>query len=236
MKKKYITLALGTLLSLSLLIIPVNMATVQTKPATEIKKPMITTKPIVNMAKEQLKPVTVVKNPVVVTKPIYNEATEQSKPVTVVKKPVVTTKLIANVAIVQTKLETVVKKSVVATKPIYNGAIIKKKLFDLGFFSTGKFVAINKYGPQGTSLFNYSTFVVGTGSVDIRLGIKANSPRVDKRYNTILNLILPTKGNALYSIISSPNLKSQTLKLDGRVVIIAVNKIEIAVTFGPTIK
>jgi len=122
------------------------------------------------------------------------------------------------------------------TKTVYNGSEIKEKLYSLGFFSTGKNLALNKYGPEGADQFTYAVFMVSSGNIDMELGIRGSDPQSDQKYKTIFNWILPTKGNSLYSIVDNVNLKSQTLKLDGRTVRIQVLSDEVVLTFGPTIK
>ena len=122
------------------------------------------------------------------------------------------------------------------TKTVYNGSAIKEKLYSLGFYSTGNNLALNKYGKEGAIQFQYASFAVCSGDKDMQLAIRASTPEIDKKFKTIFNWILPTKGNTLDSILKNPKVKSQTLKLDGRTVQIEVINLGIYITFGPTIK
>lgn len=123
------------------------------------------------------------------------------------------------------------------TKTIYNGSSIKQKVRTLeGVFDINGGLSLNKYGSIGASQFTYFDFNVCSGSRDMNFTIMGSNPEVDKKIKTILNMILPTKGNTLYSILDNVNLKSQTLRMDGRIVKIDVEKAFIGINFGPTIK
>ena len=73
------------------------------------------------------------------------------------------------------------------------------------------------------------------GTVDMDIEYTKNNLDYGK-LKTILNWILPTKGNDLYTIISNPTVENQTIKLDGRTVIITVKATSTVISFSPTTK
>lgn len=60
-------------------------------------------------------------------------------------------------------------------------------------------------------------------------GLKANSSDFNNTIKKCFNLLLPSQGNRLYSIVSN-DVKDQTLKMDGRTVVIKDDGDEIAVS------
>lgn len=128
----------------------------------------------------------------------------------------------------------------VVDEPGHSGNHIKQQLYDLGFVnygggydSDGNGLMINPYGSQGSSKFTTLEYTVGTGNRDMSLSILRSDPEVDQKIKTILNMILPTQGDKLYSILDTPGLKTQTVELDGRTILIRVENYGLIVDFGP---
>lgn len=120
-----------------------------------------------------------------------------------------------------------------ANKPVYTGSTIKEKLYSLGFLQSGSNMTLNKYGKEGADQFDSISFGFGSGSIDIDMAIFASNPEIDQKIKTIFNWILPSQGGKLYSILDNPNLKSQTIQLDGRTINIEVTNIAVNVSFSP---
>ncbi|WP_270565036.1 hypothetical protein [Clostridium beijerinckii] len=116
---------------------------------------------------------------------------------------------------------------------VYNGADLKQKLYGLGFVDYGSGLRLNTYGATGSVNFTQMEFTVGSGSRDMTLIVMQSNPEIDKKIKTILNWILPTQGDYLYTVLDTNGLKSQTLQLDGRTVNIRVQSYGIAIDFGP---
>ncbi|MZK49038.1 hypothetical protein [Clostridium beijerinckii] len=120
-----------------------------------------------------------------------------------------------------------------APSTVYNGANIKTKLYGLGFVDKNGGLTLNPYGASGGANFAQMGFTVGSGDRDMTLNIYQSNSDVDKKVKTILNWILPTQGDYLYSVLDTNGLKSQTLELDGRTVNIRVQSYGIAIDFSP---
>lgn len=116
---------------------------------------------------------------------------------------------------------------------VYNGADIKQKLYSLGFVDHNGGVIINPYGANGAVNFTSLDFTVGSDDRDMSLGIMQSNSDTDKKIKTILNWILPTKGDYLYSVLDTKGLQPQTLELDGRTVNIRIQSYGISINFGP---
>ncbi|MFL0163993.1 hypothetical protein [Candidatus Clostridium helianthi] len=116
---------------------------------------------------------------------------------------------------------------------IYNGADIKQKLYGLGFVDLNGGLTLNQYGAKGAINFTKMDFSVLSDKYDINLTILQSDTETDKKVKTILNWILPTQGDYLYSVLDTNGLKSQTLELDGRTVNIRVQSYGIAIDFSP---
>lgn len=117
---------------------------------------------------------------------------------------------------------------------VSNGADIKQKLYGLGFVDHNNGLIINPYGANGAVNFTSLDFTVGSSSDrDMSLGILQSNSDVDKKVKTILNWILPTQGDYLYSVLDTKGLQSQTLQLDGRTIIVRVQSYGIAIDFSP---
>jgi len=69
----------------------------------------------------------------------------------------------------------------------------------------------------------------------MNLTIIGSNAEVDKKIKSILMWILPTKGNAFNTILENPKLKSQTIKLDGRTIVVKVTPKFISIDFGQCI-
>ncbi|OAA87782.1 cell wall-binding repeat-containing protein [Clostridium ljungdahlii] len=118
-------------------------------------------------------------------------------------------------------------------EPGYTGSQIKQKLYSLGFFDKRGGMALNKYGSQGVDEYDGVTYSTYHDSRDINISIYASNSEIDTKIHTMLNWILPTKGDTLFSILENPNLNSQTLELDGRTISITVQPAFISINFGP---
>jgi hypothetical protein len=121
----------------------------------------------------------------------------------------------------------------VADEPGHTGNQVKQQLYSLGFVDKNGGLVLNKYGVTGATEFNMLEFDVLSGNIDMSLGIFASNPEIDEKIKTILNLILPTQGNTLYSILNDPNLQTKTVQLDGRSINIRVMSYGLSVDFGP---
>jgi hypothetical protein len=116
---------------------------------------------------------------------------------------------------------------------VYNGTDVKQKLYGLGFVDKNGGLTLNPYGANGGINFTKMNFSVLSDKYDINLTILQSDAQTDQKVKTILNWILPTKGDYLYSVLDTNGLKSQTLELDGRTVNIRVQSYGIAIDFSP---
>lgn len=116
---------------------------------------------------------------------------------------------------------------------IYTGAEIKDKVRSLGFADENGGMTLNPNGVSGSDQTDYMAFNTLSGKNDMSLMILCTNSEVEHKTRTILNWILPTQGNTLYSILDDTNLKSQTLELDGRTVTIDSQQRYLGVIFGP---
>ncbi|OAA87785.1 cell wall-binding repeat-containing protein [Clostridium ljungdahlii] len=121
----------------------------------------------------------------------------------------------------------------VVDAPGHTGNQIKQKLYSLGFVDKYPNVVLNRYGSKVLDDWDAVSYGVGSGDVDMGLGIMASNPEIDAKIHTILNWILPTQGDTLFSILQNPNLKSQTIELDGRTITIKVEQTFISILFSP---
>ncbi len=125
----------------------------------------------------------------------------------------------------------------VQKQKVYTGAQVQKKLYDLGFFeTTSNGAEYNKFGKGGNSTGTYATFYSKSGDTDIALNIYNSDTAFDQKLKTLFGYILPNSSGKLYSIIDNPNVKSQTLTLDGRNIQIIVEGYGITILFSPKIK
>lgn len=117
---------------------------------------------------------------------------------------------------------------------IYTGAKIRDKVRSLGFADSqyGGLI-LNPNGANGRDQDNILAFSVWNDNRDMNLTIYATNSEVKQKVPTILNWILPTQGSYLNSILEDPNLKSQTLELDGRTITIESQQRFLGITFGP---
>jgi hypothetical protein len=124
-----------------------------------------------------------------------------------------------------------------ATQPThsatYTGSEVKEKLYGLGFVDLNGGLTLNQYGAKGAINFTKMDFSVLSNKYDMNLTILQSDPETDQKIKTILNWILPSQGNHLYSILDTSGLQSQTLELEGRTVNIRVQNYGIAIDFGP---
>lgn len=117
---------------------------------------------------------------------------------------------------------------------IRTGAQIKEKVSSLGCVQD-KYGSL-KFNPNSNSdddEHDYMGFGTWSDDRDMNLTIYRTNADIDNKIRTILNWILPTKGNTLYSTIDVKGLQSQTLELDGRTVIINVQPRYLSITFRP---
>jgi len=118
---------------------------------------------------------------------------------------------------------------------IYNGNDIKQKLTSLGFALTGDGARLNTYGLTGGANFEIMDFNVFSNGddKDMNLFIFQSNAEYDKKIKTLLNWILPTKGDYLYNVLDDKNLTAQTLELDGRTVKIIIQNYGVQINFSP---
>ncbi|MBV7276443.1 cell wall-binding repeat-containing protein [Clostridium sp. PL3] len=126
----------------------------------------------------------------------------------------------------------------IVDEPGHSGNHIRQQILtgNLGFVdydSNGSGLILNPYGANGDDKFTELGFTVGSGNRDMSLSIFRSSPEVDQKIKTILNMILPTQGDKLYSILDTAGLKTQTVELDGRIITIRVESYGLIVDFGP---
>lgn len=121
-------------------------------------------------------------------------------------------------------------------QPVYNGDAIKHKLYSLGFVDessqTMSFAVLKQGAGQDVTLEVGVRGVDPTGC-DMDLSFSVNNPAMDK-IKTILNWILPTRGNDLYTMLNNPAVRTVTFELDGRKVILIVEQTYVNIWFGPT--
>lgn len=122
----------------------------------------------------------------------------------------------------------------VVDEPGHTANHVKQQLYDLGFVD-GEYggTILNPYGPEGNDKFTQLELSKGTGDRDMTLAMFHDSPEIDQKVRTILNIILPTQGNTLYSILDTPGLTNRTVELDGRTIKIRVENYGLLVDFGP---
>lgn len=118
----------------------------------------------------------------------------------------------------------------------YTSSQVKQKLYGLGFFDHNSGVSYNIYGKDGLSQYTYLDFKPLSETYDMAFTIKNSNPEIDQKIKTILGYILPTESGKLYSILDNPQLKAQTLTMDGRSVEIMIESYGIVIAFGPIIK
>lgn len=129
------------------------------------------------------------------------------------------------------------KPPVVIPTTGYTGKYVQQKLYDLGFVNFNGGVILNPYGANGNAEYTYMAFCVHHSvDMDMYLTIYNSTPEVDKKIRTLLGYILPTQSGKLYSILDTPNLKPQTVTLDGRKVRITIQHYGINIAFGPIVK
>lgn len=120
-----------------------------------------------------------------------------------------------------------------APASIYNGNDIKQKLTSLGFALTSDGARLNTYGLSGGANFEIMDFNVFSDDKDMNLFIFQSDAENDKKIKTLLNWILPTKGDYLYNVLDDKNLTAQTLELDGRTVTIIIHNYGVQINFSP---
>ena len=123
----------------------------------------------------------------------------------------------------------------IVDEPGHSGNHVKQQILNnnLGFTDYNGGIRLNPYGQTGDSMLTELELTIGTGSRDMTLAIFKSSPEIDQKIKTILNMILPTQGNKLYSILDTAGLKAQTVELDGRTITIRVENYGLMVDFGP---
>ncbi|HCL4480255.1 TPA: hypothetical protein N2D99_002343 [Clostridium botulinum] len=127
------------------------------------------------------------------------------------------------------------------TKPaqkqkVYTGTKVKNELYNLGFFNKGSGLEYNSRGAKGDASTEYAQFFILSGNTDMRLCIHNSDATFDQKLKTLFGYILPNSSSKLYSTIDNPNVKSQTLTMDGRKIDIEVYGGGIIIDFGPMIE
>ena len=115
---------------------------------------------------------------------------------------------------------------------IYNCAEVIQKLKGMGLGYRSDNGGVTWY--SGSDM--YSSVGDSINGYDIAYGIFNSSLEHDEVIKKTLEVIIPGSGSRLYSILDNPNLKSQTLNLGGRKVVISMEDYGIKVLFGPIIK
>ncbi|MGN4611251.1 S-layer homology domain-containing protein [Bacillus cereus group sp. MYBK71-2] len=92
---------------------------------------------------------------------------------------------------------------------------IENILIDSGFFKRSSEYIYNKNGKDGYDNMMYFNFSSSDDST-YRMYITSDDPVLNEPVKKILNTLLPTKSDYLYSIIKNPTASSRTIELDGR--------------------
>lgn len=119
---------------------------------------------------------------------------------------------------------------------IYTGNEVQQKLYGLGFTNYNSGLKYNPYGANGDNAYNYASFKVNSGDVDMSMMIYASDADFDQKLKTAFSYILPLSGDKLYTILDNPNVGSQSINLDGRTISINVYSYGISLKFSPIIK
>ncbi|TKI80417.1 S-layer homology domain-containing protein, partial [Bacillus wiedmannii] len=91
---------------------------------------------------------------------------------------------------------------------------IENILIDSGFLKTDYNYVFTKTGQtyDGIMYFNFSPY----DDSAYRMSIHRDDPVLNEPVKKILNTLLPTKADYLYSLIKNPTASSRTIELDGR--------------------
>ncbi|MFJ8531423.1 hypothetical protein [Bacillus sp. NPDC094106] len=116
---------------------------------------------------------------------------------------------------------------------VYTAPEVKQLAYSVGFVDSEKGLKFNPYGKDGDDMFIVADlFTPGNGAWDVKMFIYNNNNSINEPLKVLLNKMLPTQGNKLYSILDTPGIQSQELLLDGRKIKIEKNK-DLAILFGP---
>lgn len=115
----------------------------------------------------------------------------------------------------------------------YTAPEVKQLAYSLGFINSEKGLKFNPHGEKADNMFNVARlYPIGSGEWDVSLFIYNDDSSIDNALRTLLNHLLPNKGNELYSILDNSQVKSQELTMDGRR--IKIDRAQsLAVYFGP---
>lgn len=109
-----------------------------------------------------------------------------------------------------------------STGGVRTGAELLPKLYELGFFDSyndSNCIAVkyNPYGKKGLNAFDVmSISIYKSGEHDIGMSIYRSTPEGNEKLKSILNFIVPNKGNELFDKIMSDT--QQTVYIDGRTI------------------
>lgn len=241
MNKSFIALAIGTLLCLTLIVTTANAVTVAKSIVKVTSVRLSKTKNVLVVNKTDILKATISPSNATNKAVVWNSSNVKVAKVDKLGKVTAVGAGTATITVTTVdgskRVTCVVTVTKPSTKAVYNGSAIKEKVRTIeGVFDFNGQLALNRYGKQGASQYTYFCYNVLSGSKDINFTIMGSNADVDKKINTILRWILPTKGNTLISILDNPKVKSQTLNLDGRKITIQVENAFISINFGPTIK
>ncbi|WP_242247985.1 S-layer homology domain-containing protein [Bacillus cereus group sp. BfR-BA-01328] len=109
---------------------------------------------------------------------------------------------------------------------------VRNILISSGFFKRDNSYVYNTYGEKGDKLFDVMRVqITPNEKYEYRMFINNDNPAVNTSVRKMLNEILPTQGDYLYNVIDNPAVKTQTLKLDSRIVEIETGG-NLSVLFG----
>ncbi|MEI5554839.1 hypothetical protein V7S50_12835, partial [Bacillus sp. CCNWLW194] len=115
----------------------------------------------------------------------------------------------------------------------YTAPEVKQLAYSLGFFDGEQGLKFNQYGKQGDNSYIISNlYTPGNGEWDVTIFIYNGNKAIDEPLKALFNKMLPTKGNELYTVVNTPEVKSQELILDGRKIRIDKTK-TLSIKFGP---
>ncbi|MED0951199.1 hypothetical protein P4T70_24425 [Bacillus mobilis] len=115
----------------------------------------------------------------------------------------------------------------------YTAPEVKQLAYSLGFFDGEQGLKFNQYGKQGDNSYTISNlYTPGNGEWDVTIFIYNGNKAIDEPLKALFNKMLPTKGNELYTVVNTPEVKSQELILDGRKIRIDKTK-TLSIKFGP---
>ncbi|MDF9599519.1 hypothetical protein P7D15_18090 [Bacillus cereus] len=115
----------------------------------------------------------------------------------------------------------------------YTAPEVKQLAYSLGFIEDEVGLKFNPYGKKGDDSYTISNiYTPGNGEWDVKLFIYNGNKLIDEPLKALFNKMLPTKGEELYSLVNTPNVKSQELVFDGRRIKISKTQV-LSILLGP---